>query len=174
MRNSSLVALLPLACVSCQEPVTSSTTSPTTSSFSVISTSPPSGGTVPLPATWPQNARVLAPTVTIQFTHGQSIQAATVVVDLMIGSNVCLEAEGLQLGPGYATWAPYVGGTTITVTGNNFERNMSYSLCGATSFTTDHLRFRLMAHNPPLIPGGSLSVESVATADMPLTWTFSK
>jgi hypothetical protein len=112
--------------------------------------------------------------VTIRFAHGQSIPSATVVVDLMIGSNVCLEAEGLQLGPGYATVAPYVGGSTITITGNNFERNMSYPLCGTTRFTTDHLRFRLMAHNPPLSPGGSRSVEAVATADVPLTWTFAK
>jgi hypothetical protein len=176
MRHSSLLAFIALACASCDDSTTSPAPrpSPTTSSFRVISTSQPSGGTISLPATWPQNARVLAPTVTIEFTYGQSIQAASVVVDLMMGPNVCLEAEGLQPGPGYATVAPYIGGSTITITGNNFERNMSYPLCSATSFTTDHLRFRLMAHNPPASPGGSLRVEAVATADVPLTWTFSK
>jgi hypothetical protein len=171
MRHPSLLVLISLVCASCQDPVTSPTPTP---SFAVISTSPSSGSTVPLPPTWPQNARVLAPTVTIRFTHTQSIQSASVMVDLMIGSNVCLQAEGLQSGPGYATVAPYVGGSTITITGNNFERNMSFPLCGDTSFTTDHLRFRLMAHNPPLTPGGPLSVEAVAIAEAPFTWTFSK
>lgn len=173
MRNPILLALIPLACVSCQDAVTAPTPSPATSSFSVISTSQPSGGTLPLPATWPQNTRVLAPTVTVQFVYRESLPLALFVVDLMMGSNVCLEAEGLQMGPGYATIGPYAGGS-ITMTGNNFERNIGYPLCGATGFTTDHLRFRLISRSGPSSPGGSNTDTEVFTADVPLTWTFSK
>jgi len=174
MRNSSLLALIPLACVSCQDAVTAPTPSPTSSSFSVISTSPLSGGAVPLPATWPQNARVIAPTVTVQFVYRESLPEALFVVDLMMGSNVCLEAEGLQMGPGYSTIGPYAGGSTITMTGNNFERNIDYPLCGPTGFTTDHLRFRLISRSGPSSPGGPNTQTEVFTADVPLTWTFSK
>jgi hypothetical protein len=87
--------------------------------------------------------------VTIQFKHWQSLSSASVIVDLMSGSNVCLQAEGLKLGPGYAGPEPYLAGSTVTVTGNNFEHNVGYPLCGTTSFTTDHLRFQLVAHYPP-------------------------
>jgi hypothetical protein len=92
----------------------------------------------------------------------------------MRGSNVCLEAEGLQMGPGYATAGPYVGGSTVTVTGNNFEYNVGYPLCGTTSFATDHLRFRLMAHYPPASPGGSNSVVTVMVEDVAMSWSFAK
>lgn len=174
MRNPTLLALVLLACASCDEAPTSGAVPTGASSLRVISTSPASPGTVALPPTWPTNARVLAPTVTIQFTYSESIAASTVVVDLMSGSNVCLEAEGLQMGAGYGTLAPYAGGSTITITGNNFERNMSYPLCGTTGFTTDHLRVRLLVSYPQSTPGGSRSVVALATEDVPLTWTFSK
>ena len=127
-----------------------------------------------LPATWPANARVLAPTVTIQFKHWQSLSSASVIVDLMSGSNVCLQAEGLKLGPGYAGAGPYVAGSTVTVTGNNFERNVGYPLCGTTSFSTDHLRFQLLAHYPPPSPGASAISVAVYTQDVAMGWTFSK
>lgn len=66
------------------------------------------------------------------------------------------------------------GGSTVTVTGNNFEYNVGYPLCGTTSFTTDHLRFRLMAHYPPAGPGASASEMTVVVQDVPMGWTFSK
>ena len=127
-----------------------------------------------LPPTWPQNARVLAPTVTVRFAYGESLPLALVVVDLMMGSNVCLEAEGLLMGPGYGTFGPYAGGSTITVSGNNFERNMSYPLCGTTGFTTDHLRVRLISRSAAPSSGGSPTNTDVLTADVPFTWTFAK
>jgi hypothetical protein len=112
--------------------------------------------------------------VIIQFMHPESLASASVIVDLMSGSNVCLEAEGLQSGPGYAVAGPYMGGSMVTVTGNNFEYNVGYPLCGTTSFTTDHLRFRLMAHYPPASPGASASQMTVEVHDVPMGWTFSK
>jgi hypothetical protein len=112
--------------------------------------------------------------VTIQFMHPESLASASVIIDLMSGSNVCLEAEGLQSGPGYAVARPYMGGSTVTVTGNNFEYNVGYPLCGTTSFTTDHLRFRLMAHYPPASPGASASEMTVMVHDVPMGWTFAK
>ena len=168
MRYLTLLACGLLACVSCESP-----TAPT-ATFGVLSTSPPPGATVSLPVAWPENTRVPAPTVTIQFMYPQSISSASVIVDLMSGSNVCLEAEGLQLGPGYAVAAPYLGGATVTVTGNNFEHNVGYPLCGTTSFTTDHLRFRLFAHSPPPSPGAPAAPMAVVTQDVAMGWTFSK
>jgi hypothetical protein len=166
MRYLTLLAFGLLACASPE--------SPTTPTFAVVSTSPPPGGAVSLPAAWPANTRVPAPTVTIQFAYGQSLSSASVIVDLMSGSNVCLEAEGLQLGPGYAEAEPYVGGSTVTVTGNNFEHNVGYPLCGTTSFTTDRLRFRVMAHYPPPSPGASAVETTAITEDVAMGWTFSK
>ena len=169
------IALLALGLVAC-----GSDDSPTVppmvpaGTFSVASTSPAPNAALALPAAWPGDARVLAPTVTIQFTYPQSISTAIVIIDLMSGSNVCLQAEGLQQGPGYAILGEYVGGTTVTLTGNNFERNISYPLCGATSFATDHLRFRLFARYPPASPGGPLVNTPVLTEDVAMGWTFSK
>ena len=168
MRYLTLLAFGLLACASCESPTTP------TATFGVVSTSPPPGGTLSLPAAWPENTRVPAPTVTIQFTYGQSLSSASVIVDLMRGSNVCLQAEGLQAGPGYAVAQPYVGGSTFTVTGNNFEHNVGYPLCGTTSFTTDHLRFQLVAHYPPPSGGASAIATAVVTQDVPMGWTFSK
>jgi hypothetical protein len=82
---------------------------------------------VSLPAGWPDDTRVPAPVVNIQFTYPQSISTAIVIIDLLSGSNVCLQAEGLQPGPGYAILGQYVAGSTVTLTGNNFEHNMSRS-----------------------------------------------
>jgi hypothetical protein len=168
MRYLILVAFGLLACASCGSP-----TSPT-ATFGVVATSPPPGGTVSLPATWPENTRVPAPTVTIQFKYSQSFSSASVIVDLMSGSNVCLQAEGLKLGPGYAVAEPYLGGSTVTLTGNNFEHNVGYPLCGTSSFSTDHLRFQLLAHYPPPSPGAPAISEAVFTQDVAMGWTFSK
>jgi hypothetical protein len=97
-----------------------------------------------------------------------------VIIDLMSGSNVCLQAEGLQPGPGYAILGQYVAGSTVTLTGNNFEHNIGYPLCGTTSFTTDHLRFQLLARYPPASPGGPNVNTAVLTQDVAMGWTFSK
>jgi len=172
MRYATLLPLVMLTYVACETPTTPTRTPSAT--FGVLSTAPPSGGTVSLPTAWPQNTRVPAPTVTIQFQHPESLARASVVVDLMRGSNVCLEAEGLQMGPGYAVAEPYVGGSTVTVAGNNFEHNVGYPLCGTSSFTTDHLRFRLMAHYPPASPGASATVVTVVVQEVAMSWTFSK
>jgi hypothetical protein len=168
MRYLTLLAFGLLACASCGSPTTP------TAIFGVVSTSPPPGGTVYLPAAWPENTRVPAPTVTIQFKHWESLSSASVIVDLMSGSNVCLQAEGLKLGPGYAGAGPYVAGSTVTVTGNNFEHNVGYPLCGTTSFTTDHLRFQLLGHYPPPSPGAPFKAAVVFTQDVAMGWTFSK
>jgi hypothetical protein len=167
-RYVTLLAFWLLACASCESPTTP------TATFGVVATSPPPGGTVSLPGAWPENTRVPAPTVTIQFKYFQSFSSASVIVDLMSGSNVCLQAEGLKLGPGYAVAEPYVGGSTVTVTGNNFEHNIGYPLCGTTSFSTDHLRFQLLAHYPPPSPGAPAISVAVVTQDVARGWTFSK
>jgi hypothetical protein len=120
MRYVTLLALGLLACASSESPTI------LTGTFSVVSTSPAPGGTVSLPAGWPDDTRVPAPTVTIQFSYPQSISTAIVIIDLMSGSNVCLQAEGLQPGPGYAILGQYVAGSTVTLTGNNFEHNIGY------------------------------------------------
>ena len=166
MRYWALLALGLVACESGDVPTTP------TGSFSVVSTTPAPGGTLSLPAGWPSSTRVVAPTVTIEFTYPQSISTAIVVVDLMQGSNVCLQAEGLQLGAGYAILGQYVGGSTVRLSGNNFERNISYPLCGTTSFTTDRLRLQLIARDQPTLI--SIVNTAVLTQDVALGWTFSK
>jgi len=160
--------LLALGLVACES---NSPTTPT-GSFSVVSASPAPGATLSLPAGWPSDTRALTPTVTIQFTYPQSVATAIVVVDLMQGSNVCLQAEGLQLGPGYVILGQYVGGTTVRLSGNNFERNISYPLCGTTSFTTDRVRMQLISRSQPTL--SSIVNTTVLTQDVAMGWTFSK
>jgi hypothetical protein len=166
MRYLPLLALGLVACESSPSP-----TAPT-GSFSVVSASPAPGATLSLPAGWPSETRALAPAVTIQFSYPQSLATAIVVVDLMQGENVCLQAEGLQLGPGYAIFGAYVGGTTVRLSGDNFERNISYPLCGTTRFTTDRLRMQLIARTQPTLD--NIVNTTVLTRDVAMSWTFSK
>lgn len=144
-----------------------------TGTFAVLSTSPTVGGTVALPEgffVFPQgNGWVQDLTVTIRFDYSEPISNAMVFLVLWRGSEQCLVAEGLVLGAPYGGRFNYVGGSTMTLSGNSFtgtSQCRAGAAGGGRRFTTDRLQFLLMDANKP--------VESrfVFSQDLVVGWSF--
>jgi len=141
--------------------------------FALLSTSPTAGGTVALPVgffDFPEgNGWVQDLAVTIRFTFSEPISDASVSIVLWRGSEQCLVAEGLVLGAPYGGPFNYVGGSTITQSGNSFTGTSpcrAGSAAGARSFTTDRLQFVLMDMNRPA------EHRVVFTQDLAMGWRF--
>ena len=136
----------------------------------MLSTSPAVGGTVALPEGffalpagngWVQNL-----TVTTRFTYSESIANAIVDVVLLRGSQQCLVAEGLVLGAPYGRPFNYVGGSTMTISGNSFTAIPQCRASGGPRFTTDRLQFLLLDANKPAYS------RVVFSQDLVMGWSF--
>ena len=107
--------------------------------------------------------------MTIRFTFSESVPDAMVVIVLWRGSERCVVAEGLLLGAPYGGRFNYVGGSTLTLSGNSFT-GTSQCRAGAAGgdrrFTTDRLQFVLMDANRPA------EHRFVFTQDLVMGWTF--
>lgn len=153
-----------------------STVSPTAPSipagtFAVLSTSPTAGSTIALPAGffsmpagdgWVRNLAI-----TIRFTFSESIPDAMAWVVLWRGLEPCVVAEGLIAGAPYGGHFNYVGGATLTLSGNSFTgTSQCRAGVGARRFTTDRLQFVLMDMNRPA------DQRAVFVQDVAMAWTF--
>lgn len=173
-----MICALMLACgnshVSPSAPSTPAPSTPApaspTGTFALLSTSPPSGATIPLPEGFFSlplgNGWVQDLTLTLQFNYPASISNAMVVVVLWRGSAQCLVAEGLVLGKPYGGQFNYVGGSTVTVSGNSFTGATPCRAGGVRPLTTDRLQFLLMDANKPAESRG------VFSQDVAMGWSF--